>query len=202
MAVDLSVAPTLEDLQRAHAALERAEPRDLFYRAALEVVDLALAGRTALTVAEGLAILLQTWNASFYRFRPFDSQHLHELDDLVNGRRQAIEAFRPRTVCSLQEADTPAVERLFNDFERLLGPDGAAKCLHLLAPRFFPMWDYTIARHYGLPLGMTSPNGNRYLAFMRLMAGLCERLGGEERLGGNPLKAIDEYHYCRCKRWL
>jgi len=42
---------------------------DLFYRAATELVSLALEGKTSLSVAEALAVLLQTWNKIFYQYR-------------------------------------------------------------------------------------------------------------------------------------
>lgn len=86
--------PTIQDIEAARQAFEANEPRDLFYRAATELVSLALEGRTSLSVAEALAVLLQTWNKMFYQFKAF---------------------------------------------EEILGPVGAAKCLHLLAPRFFPL---------------------------------------------------------------
>jgi hypothetical protein len=50
--------PTLEDIQAAREAFEANETRDLFYRAATELVDLATRGQTSLNVAEAVAVLL------------------------------------------------------------------------------------------------------------------------------------------------
>jgi len=50
------------ELKAAHAHFELIDPRDLFYRAATELVDLALKKSTPLSVAEALTVLLQTWN--------------------------------------------------------------------------------------------------------------------------------------------
>ena len=41
-------------------AFEENEPRDIFYRAATELVALALQGSTTVSVAEALAVLLET----------------------------------------------------------------------------------------------------------------------------------------------
>lgn len=60
--------PTATQLEQARELFEEYEPRDLFYRAATELIDLALDRKTSLTVAEALAVLLQTWNAQYYRF--------------------------------------------------------------------------------------------------------------------------------------
>jgi len=203
MAIDPSVAPTLQDLEIAHVTLERNEPRALFYKVAAELVDLALRGETSLTVAEGVAVLLQTWNAPFYRLRPFDNQHFADIERLVAIHRHAIASFRPRPLETLTPDDEPGVQELFGAFEQLLGPDAAAKCLHLLAPLFFPLWDHAIARAYGVPLEMARANGGRYLRFMQLTREQWLRLGGQQAISRNPLRAIDEYNYCRCSRkWL
>ena len=38
-----------------------------------KLIELALTGKTGITVAEALAVLLQTWNAQYCQFRPFAS---------------------------------------------------------------------------------------------------------------------------------
>ena len=58
-------APSIQDIEAARQAFETNEPRDLFYRAATELVILALDGKTSLSVTEALAVLLQTWNKMF-----------------------------------------------------------------------------------------------------------------------------------------
>jgi hypothetical protein len=73
---------------------------------------------------------------------------------------------------------------------------GAAKSLHLLAPRFFPIWDRKIAREYVGELQIRGKNTERYLEFMGTTQKQIAHFGGEKALGRNPLKAIDEYNYC------
>ena len=203
MALPTPPFPTAEDLQQAHSRFLDAEPRDLFYRAATELVYLALGGQASLSVAEAVAVLLQTWNRSFYQYQRFDGRHFAKIDALVAKYQELLMAFRARSIDSFCDEDEATVRRLFESFEIVLGPIGAAKSLHLLAPRFFPLWDRAIATGYGLPLGRRGSNGTKYCRFMQIAKAQCESVGGEESLKRNPLKAIDEYNYCKyTKGWL
>ena len=195
--------PTIQELQAARQVYESIEPRDLFYRVATELVDLALRGAISLSVAESLAVLLQTWNKAFYRYRPFDNAHFFEIERLITTYQPVLSKFRKRTIESFGNQDEVVVKTVFKAFEEVLGPVGAAKCLHLLAPRFFPLWDRAIAKAYGVPLGRKGSNADRYCTFLRITKEQIEALGGEQVIGRNPLKAIDEYNYCRyTKGWI
>ena len=80
---------------------------------------------------------------------------------------------------------------------------GAAKALHLLAPRFFPLWDRAIAKAYGLSLGKRGTNAERYCRFMEIVKEQGQNLGVNQPNGQNLLKAIDEYNYCKySKGWM
>ena len=90
---------------------------------------------------------------------------------------------------------------LFTAIELVLGPVGAAKALHLLAPHFFPLWDRKIAQSYGISLTTAGENSAEYLEFMAIVLsqvaphvrnGTCDGL----------LKRIDEYNYCRFTKGL
>jgi hypothetical protein len=194
---------TIREIEAARQAFEAHEPRDLFYRAATELVALALDGRTSLSVAEALAVLLQTWNKMFYRYRRFDSQHFADIERLIRDHRSMLITFRQRSIQSINQEDESEVVRVFKAFEEVLGPVGAAKCLHLLAPRFFPLWDRAIADAYSLPLRPRGRNAERYWRFMGIVKKQVQSLGGEQAIGRNPLKAIDEYNYCKhTKGWI
>jgi hypothetical protein len=194
---------TIREIEAARQAFEAHEPRDLFYRAATELVALALDGRTSLSVAEALAVLLQTWNKMFYLYRRFDSQHFADIERLIRDHRSMLITFRQRSIQSINQEDESEVVRVFKAFEEVLGPVGAAKCLHLLAPRFFPLWDRAIAKAYGLPLKQNGRNAQRYWRFMGIVKKQVQSLGGEQAIGRNPLKAIDEYNYCKhTKGWI
>lgn len=190
-------------LKRARKAFEANEPRNLFYRAATELVDLALRGATSLTVAEALAVLLQTWNKAYYQYRKFDNVHFTDIENLLADNKLLITSYRPRTIDQLDDADGTTIENLFQSFERVLGPVGAAKALHLLAPNFFPLWDRAIAKAYDLALGRVGSNAERYWQFLSISKRQCLDVKRDNPNCGDPLKSIDEYNYCRyTKKWV
>ena len=197
--------PTIQEIDEARILFEANEPRDLFYRAATELVDLSIRRATSLSVAEALAVLLQTWNAPFYRFgrTKFNTEHFSDIEALLEGHGHRLSLARQRSIETFGDELVPEVNRVFEDLEIILGPVGAAKCLHLLAPRFFPLWDRAIAQAYGLGLRERGRNGELYCRFMAVVKGECATLGGEGALGRNPLKALDEYNYCKHTRgWM
>jgi hypothetical protein len=187
--------PTVEELEVAHVEFERLEPRALFYKAATELVDSAWKGHSSLSLAEATAVLLKTWNESFYRFRPFTEEHYLKLEALLESYHESLARYRQRDIEGLMDEDESPAKELFAAFENVLFPVGAAKCLHLLAPRFFPLWDRAIAAGYGLALDKKGDNAGRYWTFMQFARRQIQRLG-ESYSGNNPLKSLDEYNYC------
>src|SRR3954463_9269251 len=124
--------PSLKQLNNARRAFAQNEPRGLFYRAATELVNLASKGATSLTVAESLTLLLQTWNNSFYRFHKFDSRHLGKIERLLRTHRKMVNSVKLKSIEDFCDGDVRSVTAVFQSFENVLGPVGAAKCLHLL----------------------------------------------------------------------
>jgi len=185
------------DLNKAHRLYVKNEPRDLFYRAATELVALAIKGKTTLSVTEALAVLLQTWNSAFYRFRKFDDAHFARFESPYKKHRTVLDAYRKRAIDSLVNDEQTEFSHLFEDFESVLGPVGAAKALHLLAPDFFPLWDRAIARAHGLPLAKTGLNAPRYWSFTLITRSQCTSL---QLRSSERLKALDEYNYAKHKR--
>jgi hypothetical protein len=195
--------PTLDDLNRARQLFGTNEPRDVFYRAATYLVAKALDGDAPVSVSEALSVLLQTWNRSYYQYRPVTAGHYQEIDDALTRHSEWLQKARGRSIDSWLPADASALENVLTDFEGVLGPVGAAKALHLLAPRFLPLWDRAITVAYGLPLGSTGSNGARYVRFALITKKQAERVSVDSALGRNVLKAIDEYNYCRfTKGWM
>lgn len=78
---------------------------------------------------------------------------------------------------------------------------GVAKCFHLIAPSFFPLWDNEIAAEYGTPLQELGKNAGQYWAFIRKVQADIQKLGGagaiEKAVGTRALKALDEFAYCK-----
>lgn len=194
---------TLGDVKRARDVFEANEPRDLFYRAARELVDLALRRATSLSVAEALAVLLQTWNKAYYQYRKFDAAHFASIERLLSEHQATLARYRNQAIDDLDNREMATIMNLFHAFEDVLGPVGAAKALHLLAPRLFPLWDRAIAEAYDLALGKAGTNGKRYWRFVLISQRQARELKGEDPDCQNPLKSIDEYNYCKyTKGWL
>jgi hypothetical protein len=196
--------PGRGDLARAHDVFRAHESRDLFYRAAITLVGLAKAGTTDLTVGEALAVLLRTWNSAYYRFHPPGAGHYAEVEALIETHSDWLETVTHRRIASLADADEQPPVTVFTGFVAALGPVGAAKALHILAPRFMPLWDRKIAAKYTGPLGPTGTNAGRYLRFMQATREQSIGVGGDAGAAGrNILKALDEYNYCVfTKKWM
>ena len=139
------VIPTVENLKKARKVFLENEPRDIFYQVASELIRLTIEEKTEISLAEALAVLLQTWNKAYYQFRRFDNKHFSDISSLVENHVRTAFECRRRSILSLTRDDMPKVIGIFDEFEQVLGPAGASKSLHLLAPEFFPLWDRAIA---------------------------------------------------------
>lgn len=100
---------TIADVDRARKTYESNEPRDLFYKAATELVSLAIGGQTSLTLSDAIAVLLQTWNREYYRFRKFDTQHYTDIDNLLSSNRSSLLICRSKKIQDLEEADSNSI---------------------------------------------------------------------------------------------
>jgi hypothetical protein len=194
--------PTAAELAKARQTFRSRESRDVFYRAATYLVEQALQGLAPITLSEALAVLLQTWNRAYYQYHPPGPDYLDRIDALLDQHASWRRRIRDRTISTFSSADGAELEVIFRDFEKVLGPVGAAKALHLLAPGFLPLWDRAIAVAYGLQLGYTGTNGKRYVRMANIAKSQSARVGGEDAIGADILKALDEYNYCRfTKGW-
>jgi hypothetical protein len=192
------------DLLAARQKFREQESRDLFYRAATELVRLALDGQTSISVAEALGTLLQTWNKSFYRFHgKFDEAHFQALESVVEEGSEKWQQWRGRSIETLGDDEQNDISETFAALETVIGPVGAAKAMHLLSPEFFPLWDRTIASKYGVSLKPRGENAPAYLRFMEITKQQVSGLGNTELRSQGILKLIDEYNYSVfTKGWL
>lgn len=157
-------------------------------------------------MADGMGVLLLTWNQAFYRFGPFDFDLLEEA---LRTHMAVIEGLRSRHIQSLAAADEPTIRQLFLDFLEALrikqgkkmqgrkGPVAVAKALHLLAPDFLPIWDYKVARAYGCDYSLDPDQ--KYVAFAYEMQHLALQLQEHvpPNCGRTLLKLIDEYNWAK-----
>ncbi len=132
------------------------------------------------------------------------SIYFAKIDNLVKQYSKIIiDNFRNRSILLLLENERDKIFKIFSDFEKVLDPVGVGKSLHLLSPRFFPIWDSIIVKAYGIYLGTRGTNADRYWKFMKISKKQCEELEGIIPKENNPLKYIDEYNYCRyTKNWI
>jgi hypothetical protein len=189
--------PSWKDIEKAREAFEENEPRDLFYRVATILVAQAIEGNPELPITDAVAALLQTWNRSYYRYHVFDAAHYNEISRVIGDHPEVIADLRQRNIGSLDTADETIVTSVFMDLEVVLGPVGAAKCLHLLAPDFFPLWDRAIAEAYSIYLGKRGKNGKKYYRFMEITRDQVIRLRKGRKGKKHLVKSIDEFNYCR-----
>ena len=203
--------PPKEEFIKGIEEFGRHEKRDAMYKIAILLVC-RFWGNPA-EMADGLGVLLLTWNQALYRYGSFDFDRLEEC---IRRNFQALSGFRKRNIVSLSEADEKSIQVLFNDFLEALqvasgkkqgvkSPVAVAKALHLLAPKFFPLWDAKIAKAYNCCYNRNP--FKKYNQFMKLMKNFAKVVGSYVNLSYYPkkslLKLIDEYNYSKyTKEWI
>jgi hypothetical protein len=204
------IIPHQADIMAGANAFETHERRDAMYKVASFLVDHFWGDPTEM--ADGLGVLLLTWNQALYRYGIFD---FDILEHCIAGNMPSLAAFRARDIISYLPTEDEDIQRLFNEFLDALrirepgkrpakSPVAVAKALHLLAPGFFPLWDEKIAKEYGCRY--SSKPAAKYLKFMAQMKAIAASLdpGFIRSLGRkSPLKVIDEFNYSKItKRWI
>ncbi|MBI3089140.1 MAG: hypothetical protein HYY96_00615 [Candidatus Tectomicrobia bacterium] len=198
-----------DEFKRGYLAFQKHVHRPSWYKTATVLVRHSWGDPREM--ADGIAVLLLTWNKRFYKYGSFDFDRLEEA---LRRNMGVIEGLRARHIQSLVVADEPIIRQLFLDFlEALRIKEGkktkdrpmvaVAKALHLLAPDFLPIWDRKIARAY---TGSYYSNpDHKYVAFAYKMQHLARQLHEHVPPNGGRtfLKLIDEYNYSRyTKRWI
>jgi hypothetical protein len=200
--------PTPRQFVRGCRAFEKNEVRQAMYKIATFLVQ-HFWGRPA-EMADSLGVLLLTWNQAFYRYGPFDYRKLQRAIELNIG---GLKSFRKRDIRSYSSRDDRMVKRLFRIFLNALqisrgsqkgnrSPVAVAKALHLLAPRYFPLWDDKIARAYHCYYHNDA--AQQYLKFIQITRSFAEKLCSHLPAHQRPFtKLFDEYNYARfTKSWI
>ena len=216
----------------------RREKRDSMYKVATFLISQPWTNASwAPSIAEGLGVLLLTWNQAFYRYGSFD---FDKLEDFMNRYGEVLEQFRKRDIFSFNKSDEKVVKELFNELLNVLSvkdkkgntrrsPVAVSKALHLLAPKFFPLWDDDIAKaeiYRCYWSGGSSQAPDRYLKFMskikqiakQIVREYSEKKGVDEKMAvvcicnecsknipftKSLLKIIDEYNYAKfSQHWI
>jgi hypothetical protein len=200
--------PSKETFLRGISEYERREKRDSMYKVATFVLS-HFWGNPA-DMADGLGVLLLTWNQAFYRYGTLD---FDRLERCIGANLETIDSFRRRDISSLSTDDEEQVIRLFDDFLEALeidsggsqgkrSPVAVSKALHLLAPGFFPLWDDKIARQHGCHYS-ADPAG-KYVDFSWITKAIADVVGGYvDNPSRTIVKLIDQYNYSRFTRgWM
>lgn len=198
--------PSRDDFLNGFRAYEQHEKRDSMYKVTAFLVS-HFWGKFS-EMADGLGVLLLTWNQAFYRYGIFDFDNLERC---IFNNFQKLEIFRKRNISDLHGSDENEIKSLFNDFLEALkverdgkqktSPVAVAKALHILAPNFFPLWDKKIAEAYGMRF---KKPGDEYFAFCKISGYIAQKI---KDYVGHPekslLRLIDEYNYAKfTKNWI
>ncbi|MCJ7667016.1 MAG: hypothetical protein MUP04_01800, partial [Anaerolineae bacterium] len=111
--------PNREEFLRGCEEFEKHEKRDAMYKVATFLVSYSW-GKPA-EMADGLGVLLLTWNQAFYRYGIFD---FAKLEKCIAGNLPQIEGFRNRDILSLSSSDEHGIKDLFARFLEALQIDG------------------------------------------------------------------------------
>jgi len=200
--------PDCDEFLRGVNEYERKEQRGYVYFQALNHIQQNWSNPEEM--ARGIGLLLQSWHQSFYRFGNYDCNLLIRC---IERNFKIINKFKDRDISSLSNNYEPKIKELFNQFlDALRGgnrksPVAVAKSLNLLAPKFLPLWDKSIARAYDYVWGgiLTELAATYYISFCWKMKEMAEKI---KDCLPNPddrsiLKRIDEYNYSKyTKGWI
>lgn len=198
-----------EDFMLGIQAFKKNEGRDSMYRVATFLLDKWWGDFPKMV--DALSVLLLTWNNAFYRYGMF-SQDL--LENFLSNHWIEIESFHSRDIRSLESNDYEAITNIFMELGKALqrnnkgkitiSPVGVAKALHLLAPKFFPIWDQYIATEYDCYYSWKPADS--YFRFCGEIQKIAEEMANQDQikqlLSNDPekkslLKRIDEFNYAR-----
>lgn len=200
--------PTVADLREARDEFKRIEPRDFFYWSVTKLTASVLDAESRVGMVDelvrALMMLLTTWNKNYYRFFSKRNpgmtleEHFGKLEEVISRHFECLSNLRRQRLEDIAEIPEQDIRQIFKDFSDVLGRVGAAKCLHLLAPRVLPLWDAAILKGYGLENGeyRGQEDEDRYIAFIRISKAQIDNLGDFAFAPDNPLKCLDEYNYC------
>jgi len=112
-----------------------------------------------------------------------------EKDDIGNLYRQFLDSLKI-TIKSKND----------NEEKESRSPVAVAKALHLLCPKFFPLWDDKIAKGYRCKWPSSEKSFDCYWKFLGLTAGQVRNLESDrenefQHPNLSTLKLVDEYNY-------
>jgi hypothetical protein len=110
--------PNREEFCKGCEEFERHEKRDAMYKVATFLVSHFWGQPT--DMADGLGVLLLTWNQAFYRYGIFD---FDTLEKCITANLREIESFRSKDIADLSNSDEKNIKDSFNNFLEALQID-------------------------------------------------------------------------------
>ena len=185
--------PTGVEFERGLAAYGRNVTReDAYERATAEIAE---SWGQPFRTAEAIASLIDEWNHYYLRFS------LRSLADCISTHQAIIEGYRDRDITSLRDDDDPQIILLHMEVmtsmrRRKDGSKGSASTsqgLHLLCPRFFPMWNRGIAKVFRARYSSPGDDREPYCKFCHRMAATAGRIKGSMP-PDDPKTAVKRIH--------
>jgi hypothetical protein len=90
--------PTVNELNSAARTFQQNETRQCFYHTASRDIERALTAEDVPALRGALWVLLSTWNAQYYRFRPPTAEHYADIDALLKRTWARFCAARTRSL--------------------------------------------------------------------------------------------------------
>jgi hypothetical protein len=200
--------PSKDEFCKGIEEFEKHEKRDAMYKVATFLVS-RFWGKPR-EMADSLGVLLLTWNQAFYRYWSFD---FDKLEKCISDNLKKIESFRNRDISNLSKDDEKEIEDLFVKFLKALqivtskgkvrkSPVAVSKALHLLAPKFFPLWDIKIAQAYKCYYDKKPEE--KYILFCKVIQIITDKVKDYTVCSDKSIvKLIDEYNYSKyTKKWI
>lgn len=155
-------------------------------------------------LASAIGLLLLVWNQAYYRY---GHPNFNEIENFLYRHTELFKGWRPRHISTASCEDLDNLKVVFLDaldalkiakgtFSNRRSSVSVSKALHILAPNFFPLWDYKIANAYGCRY-----QSNPVKAYLRFIKKQNEMLGqlnhviNELADNRSQLKVLDEYNY-------
>lgn len=137
------------------------------------------------------------------------------LEQCISSNLPILQDYRRRDIADYTVSDDLEIKKLFEEFLEALrirkdrelkarSPVATSKALHLLAPRFFPIWDIEIAKVYRC--SYSSNPDSKYILFLSKQKKIIGAIDADSLQGfgdKTPLKLLDEFNYSKfTKHWV
>lgn len=160
------------DLLKGCAGYIENEKRDAMYKLSRKLITEA--NWRPQELAEGLGVLLLTWNAAFYtKYGSFD---FDILEDYLEKNTSLLREYSERNILSHSKGDEKQILTLFRELLEVTKsvkkegrtPVGVSKTLHMLAPSYFSLWDNAIAQAYKVKWNNSYESPNKYVKYQNM----------------------------------